>query len=76
MPRSLHELLQSLSDVMFPADEGRQVTIDSVGYDGDTPLHVMAWRTTMPATAPGVAPIATRNPISRVRARTRYDSTP
>jgi ankyrin repeat protein len=44
MPQSLDELLQSISDVMFPADEGREVAIDSVGYDGDTPLHVMAWR--------------------------------
>jgi ankyrin repeat protein len=44
MSKSLDELLQSISDVMFPADEGREVAIDSVGYDGDTPLHVMAWR--------------------------------
>jgi ankyrin repeat protein len=44
VPRSLQDLLQSLSDVMFPSDPERRVAIDSVGYDGDTPLHVMAWR--------------------------------
>ena len=45
MSRSLDEVLQSTSDVLFPQDLGeRQVTIDSCGVDGDTPLHVMAWR--------------------------------
>jgi ankyrin repeat protein len=29
---------------MFPADPERCPSVDSVGYDGDTPLHVMAWR--------------------------------
>jgi uncharacterized protein len=43
--KSLEEILQSLSDVMFPAESGEHpVAIDSIGYDGDTPLHVMAWR--------------------------------
>jgi uncharacterized protein len=44
MPQDPQELLQSLSDVMFPSDPEAQVRIDSVGYDGDTPLHVVAWR--------------------------------
>ena len=45
MANSLNEILESLSDVMFPADSGgHPVAIDSVGYDGDTPLHVLAWR--------------------------------
>jgi ankyrin repeat protein len=44
MPRSLQEVLQSISDVMFPADPERCPAIDSVGYDGDSRLHVMAWR--------------------------------
>jgi len=45
MARSLQEILQSLSDVMFPDDAGEHpVAMDSVGYDGDTPLHVLAWQ--------------------------------
>ena len=43
--RTLKEILQSTSDVLFPAEIGeRVVAIDSQGCDGDTPLHVMAWR--------------------------------
>jgi hypothetical protein len=42
---SLHALLRSISDVMFPADEGdRLVSIDSRALDGDSPLHVLLWR--------------------------------
>lgn len=42
---SLDDVLKSLSDVLFPADLGdHPVAIDSHGYDGDTPLHVLAWR--------------------------------
>lgn len=37
-------LLRSVSDVMFPGDDQRQVTLDSHGYDGDTPLHVFLWQ--------------------------------
>ena len=44
MPQDAQELLRSLSDVMFPANPDTPVQIDSVGYDGDTPLHVVAWR--------------------------------
>ena len=30
---------------MFPAGTGeKKVEINSVGYDGDTPLHVLSWR--------------------------------
>ena len=29
---------------MFPDDPMRCPTVDSVGYDGDSPLHVLAWR--------------------------------
>jgi hypothetical protein len=42
---SLRELLQSTSDVLFPADMGeRRVELDSRDSDGDTPLHVLLWR--------------------------------
>lgn len=42
---SLHELLQSTSDVLFPAGMGeRRVELDSRDSDGDTPLHVLLWR--------------------------------
>jgi uncharacterized protein len=43
--RTLEEVLASVSDVLFPGDAGeRLVTIDSRDLEGDTPLHVMAWR--------------------------------
>ena len=43
--RTLDEILQSTSDVLFPAELGeRQVSIDSKDVNGDTPLHVMLWR--------------------------------
>lgn len=43
--KSLEEILQSVSDVMYPAELGeKQVYIDSRDVEGDTPLHVMAWR--------------------------------
>jgi len=41
----LSKILQSTSDVLFPAELGeKNVEIDSAGCDGDTPLHVMVWR--------------------------------
>lgn len=43
--QSLEEILQSTSDVIFPADLGEHpVAIDSCDAYGDTPLHVMVWR--------------------------------
>jgi uncharacterized protein len=43
--RSLDEVLASCSDVFFPAGIGDvAVELNSVGVDGDTPLHVMLWR--------------------------------
>jgi uncharacterized protein len=43
--RSLKEILQSTSDVLFPAELGeRRVEIDSTDCNGDTPLHVVLWR--------------------------------
>ena len=49
MSQDAQGLLQSLADVMFPAEPGTPVRIDSVGYDGDTPLHVVAWRNDLEA---------------------------
>jgi len=41
----IEEILLSVSDVLFPADLGaRKVLLDSKGCDGDTALHVLAWR--------------------------------
>jgi ankyrin repeat protein len=41
----LEEVLQSTSDVLFPAKMGKaKVKINSRDCDGDTPLHVMMWR--------------------------------
>jgi ankyrin repeat protein len=43
--RTLDDLLQSTSDVLFPAELGaRSIGVTSANGDGDTPLHVMAWR--------------------------------
>jgi len=43
--RSLAEVLQSTSDVLFPDEMGeRVVAVDSRDVCGDTPLHVMTWR--------------------------------
>ncbi len=42
LPRRLDELLQSTSDVLFPAGLGTMpVEIDSRSACGDTPLHVL-----------------------------------
>jgi ankyrin repeat protein len=43
--RSLEQVLQSTSDALFPAELGKaRVTMESKDVDGDTPLHVLAWR--------------------------------
>ena len=45
MGRSLREILQSVSDVLFPEQLGEaEVNIDSKDLNGDTPLHVLVWR--------------------------------
>ena len=42
---SLEEILQSVSDTLFPAELGNAVvTVGSADVVGDTPLHVLAWR--------------------------------
>lgn len=43
--RTLASILQSTSDVLFPAEMGkREVEIHSRDADGDTPLHVLVRR--------------------------------
>jgi ankyrin repeat protein len=43
--RNLEEILQSVSDVLFPDEMGeREVFVNSRSIEDDTPLHVMAWR--------------------------------
>ena len=43
--RSLAEVLRSTWDVLYPGEnEERVVTLESRSSEGDTPLHVMAWR--------------------------------
>jgi ankyrin repeat protein len=43
--RLLEEVLQSTSGVLFPAELGeRTVELSSRSIEGDTPLHVLAWR--------------------------------
>lgn len=43
--RTLDEILQSTSDVLFPAELGNaRVDIGSRDVEGDSPLHVMVWR--------------------------------
>jgi len=42
---TLDEVLQSVSDVLFPEELGDEpVDLNSRSADDDTPLHVMAWR--------------------------------
>jgi uncharacterized protein len=41
----LQEALASIAFVMFPGDDApREIRIDTMASDGDTPLHVFAWR--------------------------------
>ena len=43
--RTVDDVLQSTSEVLFPAEIGEHiVAIDSRGSDGDTPLHTCTWR--------------------------------
>lgn len=45
MTRTLEQVLASTSDVLFPAKVGEAtVTLTSRSSEGDTALHVMAWR--------------------------------
>ena len=45
MTRTLEEVLQSVSEDMFPDEEGNHaITIDTIGEDGDLPLHALAWK--------------------------------
>jgi hypothetical protein len=45
MARSLAQVLQSTSDVLFPAELGHAVVeLGSRDVDGDTSLHVLVWR--------------------------------
>jgi ankyrin repeat protein len=40
--RSLTEILESVSDILFPEELGeRIVDVNDHGYDGDTPLHAL-----------------------------------
>lgn len=42
---TVESILASISDVMFPDALGeRRVGLDSVGYEGDTPLHIVLWQ--------------------------------
>lgn len=44
-PRDLDEILQSTADALFPdVVKGAKVEVVSRSSDGNTPLHVMAWR--------------------------------
>ena len=43
--RTLEDLLASVSEVLYPAELGRMpIAVNSTDPDGDTPMHVMAWR--------------------------------
>ncbi len=45
MTRTLDQVLRSVSDVLYPEDLGEApVRLDSRSADGDTALHVIAWR--------------------------------
>ena len=40
----LQLVLQSAAESLFPAEDEIPIDIDAHGPDGDTPLHVFAWR--------------------------------
>lgn len=41
----LEEVLASIAHIMFPGDDvPREIRLDTRASDGDTPLHVFAWR--------------------------------
>jgi ankyrin repeat protein len=62
--RTLREVLASVSDALFPAELGEKpVAIDSRGCDGDTPLHVLAWRNDVAGAAMLIAAGADVNAI-------------
>jgi ankyrin repeat protein len=43
--RSLRDVLQSVSDILFPTELGETVvSIESASPDGDTALHILLWR--------------------------------
>jgi len=43
--RSVEDVLRSVWDVLYPGEiEEQKVTLQSRSSEGDTPLHVMAWR--------------------------------
>ncbi len=43
--RTLEEILQSTSDVLFLEELGEaRISLSSRGCDGDSPLHVLLWR--------------------------------
>lgn len=43
--RTVDDVLQSTSDVLFPTESGeRRVSLASRSSEGDSPLHVLAWR--------------------------------
>jgi len=44
MSRSVQEVLSSVADVMFPSDPPAEMTLETVDFVGDTPLHVVAWQ--------------------------------
>ncbi len=43
-PRSLDELLQEIAEVLFPHLDEPVIDVHSKASDGDTALHVAAWR--------------------------------
>jgi len=43
--KTLEQALASIAFVMFPGDDApREIRLDTKASDGDTPLHVFAWR--------------------------------
>lgn len=45
LPPTLSEILNSAAESLFPAQEFvENLSVDSKNSEGDTPLHVMAWR--------------------------------
>ncbi len=60
----LEEALASIAHVMFPGDDvPREIRLDTRASDGDTPLHVFAWRKDLQAARLLIAAGADTNAI-------------
>lgn len=70
---NLEEDLAAIAHIMFPGDDvPREIRMDTTASDGDTPLHVFAWRTDLAAARLLIAAGADPNAIGDMGETTLY----